>query len=78
MLLARYTIRHCLDTKDRAGKWEKVNSAKYHRTLTRGPATTCVGVHASEGQRKVRRLTASAVVDSCLNYIVEYCILRAR
>ena len=29
ILLASYTIGHCLDPKDRAGKWEKMNSAEY-------------------------------------------------
>ena len=47
------------------------------RTLTGGPSTTRIGFRASEGQLKVRRLIASAVVDSCLNYIVESCVLRA-
>ena len=39
----------------KCGKWEKVNSAQYHRMLTRSPATTCIGFRASEGQLKVRR-----------------------
>ena len=78
MFLASCTIRKRLDPKHRAGKWEKVNNAEYPRTSTRGPATTCMGFHASEGQLKVRRLVSSAIVDSCLNYIVESCILRAR
>ena len=56
--------------KDRAGKWEEVNSAYYHRTLNRGSATTCIGFRASEGQRKVRSLIASAVVECCLNYVL--------
>ena len=75
MLLASYTIGYCLDPKDRAGKWEKLNST------TRGPATTCIGFRAWEGQLKVRRRTASAVAHSCLNYIVETvetCVLRGR
>ena len=55
-----------------------MNSAANHRTLSRGPGTTRIGFRASEGQLKVRRLLASALVDSCLNYIVESCILRAR
>ena len=55
-----------------------MNSAEYHRTFTRGPATTRIGFRASEGQLKVRRLLESALVDSCLNYIVESCISRAR
>ena len=75
--LARYTIGRCLDPKDRAGKWEEVNSAEYHRMLTSGPATTCIGFRAAGGQLKVRRLFASSVVDGCLNNIVESCILRA-
>ena len=33
MPFASYTIGHSLDPKDRAGKWENVKSAKYHRTL---------------------------------------------
>ena len=79
MLLASYTIGpHCLYPEDRARKWDKVNSAEYRRTLTRRLATTCIGFLASEGQRKVCGLLASAVVDSCLNYSVESCILRAR
>ena len=78
MLLASYTIGHCLDPEDGVGKWDKVNSAECHRTLTRGPATTRSGFRASEGQLKVRRLVTSAVVDSCLNYIVESRILKAR
>ena len=61
-----------------AGKWDEVNSAEYHRTLSRGPATTRIGFRASEGQRKVRRLVASAGFDSCSSYIVESRILRAR
>ena len=76
MLLACYTIGHFLYPKDRAGKWDKVNSAEYHKTLTRGPATTRIGFRASEGKLEVRGLIASAVVDSCVNYIVETCILR--
>ena len=75
--LSVHTIGHDLDPKDRVGKWEKVNSAQYHRTLTRGPATSCIGFRASEGQPKVRRLIASAVVDIRLNTFVESCILRA-
>ena len=39
MLPANYTIGHCLDPKDRAGKWGKINSAQYHRMLTGGPAS---------------------------------------
>ena len=78
MLLAIYTIGHCLGAKDKAGKWEKVNSAEYHGMLTRGAATTCIAFRASERQPEVRRLIASAVVDSCLYYIVESCILRTR
>ena len=31
MLLASYTIGHCLDPTNRAGKWENVDSADYHR-----------------------------------------------
>ena len=61
MLLACYTIGHCLDAKYRAIKREKMNIAEYRRTFTRGPATTCVGFRASEWQRKVRKLIASAV-----------------
>ena len=46
--------------------------------FTRGPAIACIGFRASEGQRKVRRLIASAVVDTCLYYIVESCVVRTR
>ena len=77
MLLASATVGNCLDPEDRAGKWEKVNSAEYRRTLTRDPATTCIGFRASEGQLKVRRLLASAFVDSCLKYIFESCIFES-
>ena len=56
MLLA---IGQRLDPKDRAGEWEKVNSAEYHRTSARGPATTCIGFRTSEGHHKVRGLVAS-------------------
>ena len=73
MPLASYTIGH---PKNRAGKWEKVTSAECRRMLTRGPATTRIGFRASEGQPKVRGLIASALFESCLNYIVESCILR--
>ena len=62
MVVASYTKGYCLDPKYRAGRWEKVNSAEYHRKLTRGPATTCIGYRASEGQLEVRRLVASAVL----------------
>ena len=52
ILLANYTIGHCLDPKDRAGKWEKVSSAEYRRTLTSCPATTDIGFCVSGGQRQ--------------------------
>ena len=71
MLLSSYTIEHCLDPKDRAEKWEKVNSAEHLRTLTRGPATAHIVCRTRKGQLEVRRLIASAVVDSCSDYIVE-------
>ena len=77
MLLASYTIKHCLDPQTEPESGTRVNSAEYHRTLTTGPATTRIGFRASEGQLKVRRLVAIAVVDSYLNYIVESCVLRA-
>ena len=37
-----------------------------------------IGFLASEGQLKVRRLIASAVVDSCSDYIVETFVMRER
>ena len=52
MFLANYTIGHCLDPKYRAGKWEKVSSAEYRRTLTSCPATSHIGCRVSGGQRK--------------------------
>ena len=70
MLLPSYTIGLCLKPKGRAENWKKVNSAEYRRTLTRGPATTDIGLRSPEGQLKVRRLLTSAVVNSCLDYIV--------
>ena len=54
MLPVSFTIGHCLDPKYTAGKWEKVNSAEYHNTLTRGQATTHFGFRSPEGQLKVR------------------------
>ena len=63
--------RTLLGSQRQSRKRDKVNSAEYHRMLTRGRAATCIGFRASEGQLKVRRLIASAVVDSCLDYIAE-------
>ena len=75
MLLASCTIGHCLDPNERARSGRKWTA----RTIIgREPETICVGFRTLEGQPKVRRIIASAVVDSCLNYIVETCILRAR
>ena len=64
-----------LGSQRQSWKEGKVNSAEYYRTLTRGPATTFIGFRASEGQLKVRRLLQ---VDSCLNFIVQSCILGVR
>ena len=52
MLLANYTIGHCLDPKNRVGKSEKLSSAEYRRTLTSCPATTHIGFRVSGGQRE--------------------------
>ena len=78
MLLYSNTMGHCLNGKGRAGKWEKVNSAEFLKTSTRGPATTHIGFRIPEGQLKVRRLITSTVVDSCSDYAVETRTLRAR
>ena len=66
MLLYSYTIGHCSYPKGRADKWEEMNYAEYHRTLTRSPATAHIGFWTPEGLLKVRRLITSALADSCL------------